>query len=266
MRDAAGGSGAPALRLESVGKTFASAVGEVEAIHEIAFDVRPGEFVSVLGPSGCGKTTLLRMIGGLERPTRGSIEIDGQSVWGGGRDAVRALAFAFQEPRLFPWFTIEQNIALPLRLRGAPKAQRLARARELCALVGLEGFETARPRQLSGGMRQRVSLARALSTSPRILLLDEPFGALDAMTRDQMNLELQRICAATGATVVLITHSISEAVFLGDRVIVLSPRPSRVHATHVVDLPRPRAIAMQETPEFQRVVRAVRSDIAGYPA
>lgn len=257
----------PELRVASIGKTFESAAGAVRAIDRIDFDVRPGEFISVLGPSGCGKTTLLRMIGGLERPTQGDVEIGGHSIWKtSGNEAVRSLAFAFQDSRLFPWFSIEENIALPLRLRGEPKAKRLARARELCALVGLQGFETARPRQLSGGMRQRVSLARALAIDPRLLLLDEPFGALDAMTRDQMNLELQRICKATGATVLLITHSISEAVFLGDRVIVLSPRPSRVHAVHEVNLPRPRTIAMQETTEFQQLVRAVRTDIAGYPA
>jgi NitT/TauT family transport system ATP-binding protein len=260
---------AGSLRVSAVAKTFASAAGLVEAIGDISFDVKPGEFVAVLGPSGCGKTTLLRMIGGLEPPTRGDVEIGGRSIWTGSRPArgaVDRLAFAFQDARMFPWFTIEDNIALPLRVRGIDKTTRLARARELCALVGLQGFETARPRQLSGGMRQRASLARALAIDPQIVLLDEPFGALDAMTRDQMNLELQRLCLATGATVVLITHSISEAVFLSDRVIVLSPRPSRVQAIHTVDLPRPRTIAMQETPEFQAIVRMIRTDIAGYPA
>ncbi|MDB5570624.1 MAG: NitT/TauT family transport system ATP-binding protein [Hyphomicrobiales bacterium] len=267
-QDSAARQAQNALSLVHVGKTFGDGADAVLAIDDIGFDVAPGEFVSVLGPSGCGKTTLLRIVGGLEPPTNGEVSIAGRSVWSGrGRgEAVLALAFAFQEARLFPWFNIEQNVALPLRLRGVPKPERLARARELCALVGLAGFEGARPRQLSGGMRQRASLARALATSPRVLLLDEPFGALDAMTRDQMNLELQRICAATGATVILITHSIPEAVFLGDRVVVLSPRPSRVHSIHHVELPRPRTIAMQETPEFQRLVRAVRTDIAGYPA
>ncbi|MDH7797198.1 MULTISPECIES: ABC transporter ATP-binding protein [unclassified Beijerinckia] len=257
----------PELVVDNIGKTFASASGPVQAIDRIDIKAKAGEFISVLGPSGCGKTTLLRMIGGLERPTQGDVSIGGHSVWKSrGGEAVRSLAFAFQDSRLFPWFSIEDNIALPLRLRGEPKQKRLARARELCALVGLQGFEKARPRQLSGGMRQRVSLARALAIDPRLVLLDEPFGALDAMTRDQMNLELQRICKATGATVLLITHSIAEAVFLGDRVVVLSPRPSHVHSVHEVNLPRPRTIAMQETPEFQNLVRAIRSDIAGYPA
>ena len=261
----------PELLVDNIGKTFESAAGSVKAIDRIDISAKAGEFISVLGPSGCGKTTLLRMIGGLERPTQGDVSIGGHSVWKSRGDktageAVRSLAFAFQDSRLFPWFSIEDNIALPLRLRGEPKDKRLARARELCALVGLQGFEKAQPRQLSGGMRQRVSLARALATDPRLVLLDEPFGALDAMTRDQMNLELQRICKATGATVLLITHSIAEAVFLGDKVVVLSPRPSHVHAVHEVHLPRPRTIAMQETPEFQNLVRAIRSDIAGYPA
>ena len=267
----------PELSVRAVAKVFATAAGPVRAVDHIDFDVRQGEFVAVLGPSGCGKTTLLRMIGALEAPSEGDVAIAGQSLWRDGgagtserravaREAVTRLAFAFQEARLFPWFTIEENIALPLRVRGRPRGERLARARELCALVGLKGFETARPRQLSGGMRQRASLARALAIEPRILLLDEPFGALDAMTRDQMNLELQRICAATGATVVLITHSISEAVFLADRVVVLTPRPSRVQAIHTVALPRPRTIALQETAEFQSIVRAIRTDIAGYPS
>ena len=260
--------GLPELSVSGVAKVFDAASGPVRAVDRIDFDVRPGEFVSVLGPSGCGKTTLLRMIGALERPSEGDVSIGGQSLWqgDGARAAVDRLAFAFQEARLFPWFTIEENIALPLRVRGRPLAERRKRARDLCALVGLTGFETSRPRQLSGGMRQRASLARALAIEPRILLLDEPFGALDAMTRDQMNLELQRICAASGATVVLITHSISEAVFLSDRVVVLSPRPSRVQAIHEISLPRPRTIAMQEGAAFQGLVRDIRNDIAGYPA
>lgn len=257
------------LSIDAIAKSFTTVRGTIEAVQDISFDVRRGEFISVLGPSGCGKTTLLRMIGGLERPTSGDVRVGPSSVWRsveGAGDAVSEMAFAFQEPRLFPWFTIEENIALPLRIHGVPRAQRLERARALCALVGLNGFETARPRQLSGGMRQRASLARALVISPRILLLDEPFGALDAMTRDQMNLELQRICSTTGATVILITHSISEAVLLSDRVVVLSSRPSRVQAIHEINLPRPRAIDMQSSADFQGFVRNIRHDIAGYPA
>jgi NitT/TauT family transport system ATP-binding protein len=257
------------LSIEAIAKSFETTNGIVEAVANISFKVCSGEFISVLGPSGCGKTTLLRMIGGLERPTAGDVLVGPRSVWSarqGASDAVSEMAFAFQEPRLFPWFNIEDNIALPLRIRGVQRAARLEQARELCALVGLTGFEHARPRQLSGGMRQRASLARALSVNPRILLLDEPFGALDAMTRDQMNLELQRICSTTGATVILITHSITEAVLLSDRVVVLSSRPSRVQSIHKIDLGRPRNIDLQSTVEFQGLVRRIRHDIAGYPA
>ncbi len=258
-----------ALQIEGVGKTFATAGGAVEAVRGIEIEVAQGEFIAILGPSGCGKTTLLRMIGGLIAPSQGDVRMSGQSILSGGNAAearLGELAFAFQESRLFPWFTIEENIALPLRLRGVSASERIKRSRDLCQLVGLKGFETARPSQLSGGMRQRASLARALSVSPKLLLLDEPFGALDAMTRDQMNIELQRICATTNATVVLITHSIAEAVFLADRVVVLTPRPGRIHAIHKIELPRPRTIDMQETPEFQNHVRAIRTDIAGYPS
>ena len=262
----------PALHVAGITKTFASAAGAVSAIAGIEFELGPREFVSILGPSGCGKTTLLRMIAGLEPPSAGNVLIGGRPVWHAGTPAAiddgagHHVAIAFQEPRLFPWFTVEDNVALPLRINGVAAGARSARARALCALVGLTGFEAARPHQLSGGMRQRASLARALVTEPRILLLDEPFGALDAMTRDAMNLELQRICASAGAAAILITHSIAEAVFLGDRVIVLSPRPSRVHSIHAVPLPRPRAISLQETTQFQSLVRAIRQDIAGYPA
>ena len=258
----------PALRVDRVAKSFASAGGPVEAIAGIDFTLAQREFVSILGPSGCGKTTLLRMIAALEPPSGGDILIGGRPVSRAGRGGEPAarVALAFQEPRLFPWFSILENVALPLRIDGVAREARHARARDLCALVGLKGFERARPHQLSGGMRQRASLARALITEPEILLLDEPFGALDAMTRDAMNLELQRICASARASALLITHSISEAVFLGDRVIVLSPRPSRVHAIHAVPFTRPRAIDLQETPEFQALVRAIRQDIAGYPA
>jgi NitT/TauT family transport system ATP-binding protein len=260
---------ASALNIQAVSKTFDTASGTVEAVRGIDLTVDQGEFIAILGPSGCGKTTLLRMIGGLIAPSHGDVKMSGQSILNGGDAASQRLgelAFAFQESRLFPWFTIEENIALPLRIRGMAKDQRLTRARDLCKLVGLAGFETARPGQLSGGMRQRASLARALSVSPKLLLLDEPFGALDAMTRDQMNIELQRICATTKATVVLITHSIAEAVFLADRVVVLTPRPGRIHSIHRIGLPRPRTIDMQETSEFQHHVRAIRTDIAGYPS
>ena len=168
------------------------------------------------------------------------------------------LGVVFQDAQLFPWFSIEQNIALPLKLAGVGRDARLAKARELCALVGIAGFEKAWPRQLSGGMRQRAAIARALAADPSILLMDEPFGALDAMTRDQMNLELQRIWLTKMCTVVFVTHSISEAVFLADRVLLLSPRPGRIDVAIEVDFPRPRTMQSQDEPEFQRIVRALR--------
>ena len=164
----------------------------------------------------------------------------------------------FQDANLFPWFSIESNVALPLRLRGLPKAERLAKARELCRLVGIAGFERAWPRQLSGGMRQRAAIARALSCAPHLLLMDEPFGALDALTRDQLNLELQRIWLGQCCTIVFVTHSISEAVFLADRILLLSPRPGRVDTVVEVPFPRPRAMTVQDEPAFQHIVRRLR--------
>jgi NitT/TauT family transport system ATP-binding protein len=249
------------ISLKGITKRYGSGEGAVLALDDIDLEVAPGEFVVVLGPSGCGKTTLLRMVGGLEPPSDGVLKIAGRDLWnaGGRQDAAMdEIGIAFQEALLFPWFTIEENVALPLKLRGVPKEQRLARARELCALVGLSGFERSRPRQLSGGMRQRASIARALAHKPKILLLDEPFGALDAMTRDQMNLELQRIWLAQRCTTLLITHSISEAVFLADRIIQLSARPGRLHLVHEVDFPRPRELDLQATPAFQGLVKDIR--------
>ena len=181
----------------------------------------------LLGPSGCGKTTMLRMIAGLIRPSAGTIYIAPHDLWlGSDRNSAvtKKLGVVLQDANLFPWFSIEKNVALPLKLRGVERKERLAKARELCQLVGIGGFESAWPRQLSGGMRQRAAIARSLSYDPHILLMDEPFGALDAITRDQLNLELQRIWLKQGCTVVFVTHSITEAAFLGDRILLLSPR------------------------------------------
>ena len=224
-------SAAVEIGLAGVEKRFATPQGEVHALARTDFSVAKGEFVVLLGPSGCGKTTMLRLIAGLIEPSAGSVAIAGRALWAGGaRDAraVRDLGVVFQEANLFPWLSVEDNIALPLRLRGVGLAERRARARELTRLVGIDGFEKRWPRELSGGMRQRAAIARALSYEPDVLLMDEPFGALDAMTRDTMNLELQRIWQATGKTIVLVTHSIAEAVFLADRVVLLSPRPGRI--------------------------------------
>ncbi len=215
----------------------------------------------LLGPSGCGKTTLLRIISGLVRPTAGTVEVAGLPLWQGRQRndaAVRELGIVFQDANLFPWMTIADNVALPLKLRGTPLAQRRARAHELCALVGIGGFEKRWPHELSGGMRQRAAIARALSCRPQILVMDEPFGALDAMTRDQMNLELQRIWTESGCTIVLVTHSISEAVFLADRVLLLSPRPGRMDRIQSVALPRPRDLYVQTGAAFQDIALALR--------
>lgn len=204
------------------------------------------------------------MLGGLTPPSSGTVVVDGRSVWSDDRPdrgALRNQAMVFQEANLLPWFSVEDNIALPLRLRGMGRAERRAEARRLCELVGIRGFEQHRPAALSIGMRQRASLARALVESPHVLLLDEPFAALDAITREMMNLELQRIWSERPCTAVLVTHSISEAVFVADRVVSLSARPARVRAITDVQLPRPRTLDMQFEPAFQDLVREVRSHL-----
>ena len=249
------------LRLKGVGKEFRTKRKHTQALSEVDLTIGDGEFVSVIGRSGCGKTTLLRMLAGLASPTSGEILVDGRSLWHGSTvdsSVLSQLGVVFQDPNLFPWYSVADNIALPMTMRGDGKRERRARVQELAALVGLEGFENAYPRELSGGMRQRVAIARALSVGPKLLLMDEPFGALDALTRERMNLEVQRIALTTGATVVFVTHDITEAVFLGDRVVLLTPRPGRLQEVISVDIPRPRDIDVQTEPEFGAIVRELR--------
>jgi NitT/TauT family transport system ATP-binding protein len=254
----------PQLELENVEKLFQGRKSSTLALTGIDLTVRPQEFVSIIGRSGCGKTTLLRILAGLIKPSKGEVRAEGRSLWHGetlDKDTVSKLGLVFQEANLFPWYSIEDNIALPLKLRGISRHERRERAHELCRLVGLIGFEKNYPRELSGGMRQRAAIARALSYRPGILLMDEPFGALDALTRDKMNLELQSIAEATKATVVLVTHSITEAVFLADRVVLLSPRPGRIRSITDVPFARPRQVDLQTLPEFQNIARELRHQL-----
>lgn len=255
----------PAIALEKVEKWYTTRDRPVHALAPTDLAIGEGEFVVLLGPSGCGKTTLLRMVGGLIAPSAGELRVEGKPLWSGGRrqgDALSELGIVFQDANLFPWLTIEGNVALPLDLKGVPAAERSEKARRLMALVGIAGFERRWPRELSGGMRQRAAIARALSYDPKILLMDEPFGALDAMTRDGLNLELQRIWQETGKTIVLVTHSIAEAVFLADRIVLLSPRPGRLDRIVPIDFPRPRTLATQSSPAFQAIVRELRERLA----
>jgi len=255
-----------AIELVGVEKRYGEGDDTIVALSRTDIGVAHGEFLVLIGPSGCGKTTMLRLMAGLISPSSGIIRVAGRDLWVGERrdkEAVKNLGVVFQDANLFPWLTIEKNIALPLELRGAPIEDRRRRVAELINLVGLAGFEDKWPRQLSGGMRQRAAIARALSYQPEILLMDEPFGALDAMTRDAMNLELLDIWMKTGCTIVLVTHSIPEAVFLADRILILSPRPGRVDGAISAPFPRPRTLSMQALPAFQAIVADLRERLEG---
>ena len=230
--------------------------GGVTALQDIELEVGRGEFISLIGPSGCGKSTLLRVIGDLVEPTAGEILVNGKTAHRARLD--RDYGIVFQAAVLYDWRTVAKNIALPLELMGFDRATRAARVRELLQLVELEGFEKHYPWQLSGGMQQRVAIARALSFSPALLLMDEPFGALDEMTRERLNLELLRIWSGLGSTIIFVTHSISEAVFLSTRVVVMSPRPGRITRVIPIDLGQPRSFETRENPRFFELVTEVR--------
>jgi NitT/TauT family transport system ATP-binding protein len=236
--------------------TFETADGKVEALAGINLQIAEGEFVSFIGPSGCGKTTLLRLIADLEQPTSGMLQINGVSA--GAARLRRAYGYVFQAPALYPWRTVEKNVMLPLEIMGFSEAERRERARRYLALVNLSGFERKFPWQLSGGMQQRASIARALSFDPALLLMDEPFGALDEIVRDHLNEQLLGLWDKTGKTVIFVTHSIPEAVFLSTRIMVMSPRPGRIIDVIECDFPRERTLEFRETPEFVRIAQRVR--------
>jgi len=233
------------LSVNSVVKKFRRGSHVVHALGPVDLQIRQGEFVTILGPSGCGKTTLLHMLGGFESPTSGTVEINGQAVTAPSRK----LGMVFQEATLFPWKTVLQNIAWPIEQRGVRRAEALDRGTEYLDKVGLHRFGKAYPSELSGGMRQRAALARTLAMQPEVLLMDEPFGALDAQTREEMQEELTRVWQASGLTVVFITHDIPEAIFLGDRVVVLGGKPGTVMEDCAIDLPRPRTSATKSHPK-----------------
>jgi NitT/TauT family transport system ATP-binding protein len=250
---------AAAVAISKLGKTFRE--GDLVALEEIDLEIQPREFISLIGPSGCGKSTLLRIIGDLIKPSTGEIVVNGKSAHQARLD--RDYGIVFQDAVLYDWRTVARNIALPLELAGWSRSRRDERAREMLELVELTGFEKRYPWQLSGGMQQRVAIARALSFSPALLLMDEPFGALDEMTRERLNAELLQIWDETGSTVVFVTHSIAEAVFLSTRVVVMSPRPGRITDVITVDLPQPRTNAMREDPRYFELVTEVREALHG---
>ncbi len=242
-----GANGHPKVAVQRLSKVYAGRAGEpITVLKDIDLEVGEGEFLCIVGPSGCGKTTFIRMIDGLVTPSAGDVVIDGQAVSKPGADR----AFVFQADLLYPWRTVLDNIAFGLEIRGMPRAQRHARARALAELVGLARFESHYPHELSGGMRQRANLARALMVDPEILLMDEPFASLDAQTREVMQRELLRLWAAAKKTVIFITHQIDEAVYLADRVVVFSAKPTVIKAEIPIEIPRPRHLGVKRTPQF----------------
>ncbi|HET9346816.1 MAG TPA: ABC transporter ATP-binding protein [Candidatus Limnocylindrales bacterium] len=247
----------PIVSLRDVDKVFSrSGQPDTTALEGIALDIQRREFVSLIGPSGCGKSTLLRVIGDLVSPSRGHVKVNGKSAAQARRD--RDYGIVFQSPVLFEWRTVEDNVKLPLEILGRPSAERSKRAKAMLDLVELGEFTRHYPYQLSGGMQQRVAIARALAVEPAMLLMDEPFGALDEMTRERMNSEVLRIWEQTGTTIVFVTHSIPEAVFLSSRVVVMSPRPGRITKVIDVDLPRPRNVETRESRRYFELITEVR--------
>jgi NitT/TauT family transport system ATP-binding protein len=248
-----------AVDVRGVSLTFQTNDGQVQALSNVDLQIGEGDFVSFIGPSGCGKTTLLRIIADLERPTAGTILVNG--VEPEQARLRRQYGYIFQAPALYPWRTIERNVTLPLEIMGYDAAERRARVDRYLKLVNLSGFERKFPWQLSGGMQQRASIARALSFDPALLLMDEPFGALDEIVRDHLNEQLLRLWDQTGKTVAFVTHSIPEAVFLSTKIVVMSPRPGRIIDIISCDFPRDRTLEIRETPEFIKIAQRVRSGL-----
>jgi NitT/TauT family transport system ATP-binding protein len=247
-----------ALTADRITHSYKSAHGMLETLHSASLDVHHDEFVCLVGPSGCGKTTLLRILSGLLKPTRGRVFLDGQPI----HAPHPRIRHVFQQANLMPWRTVLDNIALPLELAGATKITRENAARQMISLVGLGGFDRAYPSELSGGMAQRVAIARALIDQPEVLLLDEPFGALDALTRDQLGEELTRIWQESKGAVLMVTHSIPEAILLADRVLVMSPRPGEISAEYQIVLPRPRTLDMVHQASAGKLAHQIRAALA----
>ncbi len=262
----AGGASAatnrPVVRLAGVQKAFpVKGGGQTVALQGIDLDIARGEFISLIGPSGCGKSTLLRVVGDLIGPSSGTVEVNGKPAAQARRD--RDYGMVFQAPVLFDWRTVEANVRLPLEIQGVPAAEQRRKIEAMLELVELTGFQRHYPHQLSGGMQQRVAIARALAFQPAILLMDEPFGALDEMTRERLNAEVLKVWAQTGTTVIFVTHSIPEAVFLSTRVVVMSARPGRISQVIDIDLPQPRGEHTRETDRYYELVTQVREALRG---
>jgi NitT/TauT family transport system ATP-binding protein len=244
-----------AIEIIAATKTYRTRDGEVPSLRPITFNVRDGEFIVVVGPSGCGKSTLLKLLSGLLTPTTGEIRVGGKRVIKPHRD----VGIVFQHALLLPWRNILANVMMPVEVKGLPREQYAQRAKDLLKMAGLEAFERKFPWELSGGMQQRASICRALVHDPRTILMDEPFGALDALTRERMNVELARIQRETHKTILMITHSIPEAVFLADRVMVMSERPGSIAAVYEIPLPHPRSLEIMADPRFAALVSQVRA-------